>query len=221
MMTNWNTQSNKHHVPKNIIREANEMFDQIKRMGYVFRKDGKKGVHGKCIYYRCYANGLSRTPAEIAQLVGVDEKFLSLGDRILHSLNEAGVISIPMRINPIADYIDRYMELLEIDPKYRNFCIDLVKRAQDKHIHILHDSKHNTKCIGAIYMLVMRVKDLRNRITKEKIEQECSVSKTTFIRYYLTLHKYHKKIKKVFKHHGIPMPIEWKPKRSVRPKADD
>ena len=215
-MTNCNAQNEEYHIPKNIIQEANDMFDQIKQHGYVYRKDGKKGVLSACIYYRCYANGISKTPTEIARFSGIEEKFHSLGDRILHSLNEAGIISIPVRLNPIADYIHRYLEILNIDKKYSTFCIDLVARAKAKHIHILHDCKHNTKCIGAIYMLITRIKELRSRISKEKIEKECSVSKTTFIRYYLILHKYNKKIKKVFKHHKIPMPLEWKDKQIVK-----
>lgn len=209
-MNNWNSQSKKHHIPKNVILEANDMFAKIKEHGYVFRKDGKKGVLSACLYYACYNNGISKTPSEIAQFSGIEEKFHSLGDRILHDLNERDIIKIPIKINPIEDYVDRYIELLDIPKKYRQFIIELIYRAEKKHIHILHDSKNNTKCVGAIYMLVDRVPELRKKITKEKIDQECGISKTTFIRYYNVLCQYYKKLKKVFKRHQIPMKDEWR-----------
>jgi transcription initiation factor TFIIIB Brf1 subunit/transcription initiation factor TFIIB len=209
-MNNWNNTSKKQHIPKNVIQEANDMFAKIKEKGYVFRKDGKIGVLSACLYYACYNNGISKTPSEIAQFSGIEERFHSQGDRILHDLNERGIIDIPLKVNPIVDYIDRYMELLDISKRYKQFVIDIIARAEKKHIHIIHDSKSNTKAIGAIYMLVERIPELRKRITKDMIEKDCGISKTTFIRYYNILYKYYKKLKKIFKIHQIPMPIEWK-----------
>jgi hypothetical protein len=209
-MNSWNNNSKKHHMPKNIMLEVNDDFDKIKKHGYVFRKDGKKGVISALLYYRCYAHGISKTPSEIAQFSGIEEKFHSQGDRILHDLAERGIIQIPHKVNPIIDYIERYMELLEIDKKYKQFIIDLINRAEAKHIHILHDSKANTKAVGAIYVLVDRIPSLRSRVTKDIIEKECGISKTTFLRYYNIIHTYYKKIKKTFKKHNISMPSNWR-----------
>ena len=209
-MNNWNNNSEKYHIPKNVIQQANDMFDKIKKRKIVFRKDGKKGVLSACLYYACYDNNISKTPSEIAQFSNIEEKFHSHGDRILHSLNELGIIQIPAKINPTADYINRYMELLDIDKKYKQFIIDLIDRAEEKKIHILHDSKANTRAVGAIFMLIERLPELKSRITKEIIEKECGISKTTFIRYYKILCKYYKLVKKIFKRHAIPMPNDWR-----------
>jgi transcription initiation factor TFIIIB Brf1 subunit/transcription initiation factor TFIIB len=209
-MNSWNNNSKKHHMPKNIMLEVNDDFDKIKKHGYVFRKDGKKGVISALLYYKCYAHGISKTPSEIAQFSGIEEKFHSQGDRILHDLAERGIIQIPHKVNPIVDYIERYMELLEIDKCYKLFIIDLISRADAKHIHVLHDSKANTKAVGAIYILVDRIPKLRARITKDMIEKECGISKTTFLRYYNIIHTYYKKVKKAFKKHKIPMPSSWR-----------
>ena len=186
------------------------MFATIKEAGYVFRKDGKKGVISACLYYACYNNGISKTPSEIAQFSNIEEKFHSFGDRILHDLNELGVIEIPIKVAPITDYVTRYMTLLEIPMKYKKFVLELIARADKKHIHILHDSKNNTKCVGAIYMLIDRVPDLSKRITKEMIEKDCGISKTTFIRYYNVLCDHYKCLKKIFKRNGISMKSEWR-----------
>lgn len=221
-MNNWNVQSVKHHIPKSVIREANDIFATIKENGYVFRKDGKKGVLSACLYYACYNNNITKTPSEVASFSGIEEKFHSLGDRILCDLNERGVISIPVKINPINDYVERYMESLEI-PKiskdgknYHGFVIDIIYRAEKNLIHILHDSKNNTKCVGAIYMLIERVPHLRKKISKEYIDNTCGISKTTFIRYYNILCKFYRKFKKSFKRYGIPMKKEWRDVKIVK-----
>lgn len=209
-MKKLNINSKKYHIPKNVMQEANDMFAQIKQHGYVFRKDKKIGVLSACVYYACYNNGVAKTPSEVAQIFGIEEKFHSLGDRTLSDLNEKGIITIPTRVSPIVDYISRYTIALNIPEKYKQFLIDLIDTAEKYHIHLVHDSKNNTKCVGAIYMLIDRVPELKKCITKEKIQQECNISPTTVIRNFNILCVYHKKLKNVFKRHGISMRPEWR-----------
>lgn len=207
---NWNSQSTDKHLPKNVIEEACNMFAKIKAKGYVYRKDVKKGVLSACIYYACYNNGISKTPNEIASLVGIAEKFHSMGDRILRDLNERGVVELPDKIDPVVDYVLRYMEVLGIDKKYKDFVLDIIHVADREKLHVLSDSKNNTKCIGAIYLLIDRVPDLRKTIDKDKIDNDCEISKTTFIKYYNLICKFYRKFVPVFVRHSIPMKIEWK-----------
>jgi transcription initiation factor TFIIIB Brf1 subunit/transcription initiation factor TFIIB len=206
-----NNNSSGIYIHTNVLKSANEMFTTIRSKGHVYRKDVRLGVQSACIYYACYQHKISKTPKEIAAYMGIEEKFHSIGDRILHSLNEAGVIEIPSKIDPIDDYIERYLDELKISKIYKGFVLDLVRCAERKNIHIMQDSKNNTKCVGAIYMLVDRVPELRKKITKEMIENACGISKTTFQRYYDSLCKYHKHIRNVFKRHRIPMKRAWKP----------
>lgn len=208
-LKNWNIHSDI-HIPKNVITEANEMFAVIKDNGYVFRKDGKKGVLSACLYYACHNNGISKTPYEISKFYDIEEKFHSFGIRILQALNALDIIKIPEKINPIISYISRYMTALDIPIKYTQFVIDLIEKAEEKKIHIIHDNKNNSKVVGAIYMLIERVPELRDRISKEIIEKECKISKTTFLRYYKILCKYHNRLRNVFKRHHISMKKEWR-----------
>lgn len=207
---NWNSQSTDKHLPKNVIEEACNMFAKIKAKGYVYRKDVKKGVLSACIYYACYNNGISKTPNEIASLVGIAEKFHSMGDRILRDLNERGVIELPDKIDPVVDYVIRYMEVLGIDKKYKDFVLDIIYVADREKLHVLSDSKNNTKCIGAIYLLIDRVPELRKTIDKDKIDNDCEISKTTFIKYYNLICKFYRKFVPTFVKHGVPMKPEWK-----------
>ena len=206
----WNSQSHDNQLPKHIIEMANDMFAMIKDHGYVYRKDVKKGVQAACLYYTCHMNGISKTPSEIAAIAIIDEKFLSAGDRILRDLNERSVIHIPAKINVIANYVNRYFELLNINPKYKQFIFDIIEQADDDRLHVLFDSKDNTKCVGAIYLLIDRVKELRTTIDKDKLGNECRISKTTFIKYHNMINKYYKKFIHVFIKHNIPLKSSWR-----------
>lgn len=209
-MNNWNSQSLDNQLPKNVIEDANDMFATIRDHGYVYRKDVKKGMQGSCLYYMCHINGISRTPAEIAKIAGTAEKFLSAGDRQLRDLNERGIITLPAKIDATSSYVNRYFELLQIDEKYKPFVLDMIAQADEDRLHVLHDSKSNTKCIGTIYMLIDRVPDLRKTIDKEKIEKECDISKTTFVKYYTMLCHYYRRFAHIFIEHRIPLKSEWR-----------
>ena len=206
---NYNYQYEGKKIPKNAIKLAIELFSKIKENNYVFRGNGKKGVLGACLFYACVMNHITKTPREIASVMEIEERFLSQGDRIVQELNEKNIISIPTILRPLKDYLDQYFPALLIPEHYKQFIIDVIERAEKKHIHILNDSRTTTKCIGAIFLLINRVKDLKH-ITKDIIVKECSISKSTFIRYYNLLLINYKILKPVFKRHRIPMPISWK-----------
>ncbi len=197
-------------IPKNAIDAAIEIFSKIKDAGFVFRGNGKKGVMGACLYYACILKKITKTPREIAAIMKIEDRFLSSGDRVLQELNEAKVIEIPTVFNPLRHYIHQYFPSLKIPATYEEFVVDLIERAEYKNIHIRNDSRTTTKCVGAIYLLTMRVPEL-SHISKEDIVRECSkISKSTFVRYYNLLMSNKKKIKHVFKKHGIRMPSNWK-----------
>jgi transcription initiation factor TFIIIB Brf1 subunit/transcription initiation factor TFIIB len=206
---NYNYQYEGKKIPKNVIKLAIELFSTIKENNYVFRGNGKKGVMGACLFYSCVINNVTKTPREISSIMEIEERFLSQGDRIIHELNEKGIISIPTILRPLNDYLDQYFPALGIPNIYKQFVIDLINKAEKKNIHIQNDSRTTTKSIGAIYLLTMRITELKH-ITKDQIVKECNISKSTFIRYYNLLIANYKIIKPVFKKHKIPQPNSWK-----------
>lgn len=196
-------------IPKNIIQLAADMFNNIKSYGKVYRGDSKKGVMVSCLYYACRINKITKTPRYLCNLTKTPDKYLSQGERIVHDFIERRLINLPLLDDPKRDYISQYFELLKLPKQYEEFCFELILRAEKKKLHIIKDSRDTTKCAGVIYMLCRRIPELR-KITKEDIELNCDVSKTTFIRYYNLLWEYYKKIKKTYKIYKIPMPVEWR-----------
>lgn len=210
MVVKWDDTATRNNIPKVVIRAAVSMFIKINEAKRVYRNEGKKGVLSACLYYACYMNNTTKTPSEIAAFSGIMEKYHSRGDRELHSLCEQGIIEIPTNIDPILHYVKRYMYILSIDPMYMPFVLDIIERAERNFIHIRYNSRNNSKCVGAIWMLINRVEELREKITKEQVEKSCEISKTTFIRYYNdVLRRFPKLLRKSFVQHRIPMEYEW------------
>ncbi|MGL5936542.1 MAG: hypothetical protein ACRCZI_13090 [Cetobacterium sp.] len=196
--------------PMNIINGTADLFDQIKNKGYVFRGDGKLGVIAACLYYVSIEHNLTRTPKEISSIMGVEEKFISQGDKTLQELNELGIISIKTNHTPLNDYLNVYFPALNINDKYRGFIIDIISRAERKRLHVGNESRLTTKVVGAIYLLTQRVPELKS-IKKDVISNECNkISKTTFIKYYTLICNNFKIMKKCFRKHHIPMPNNWR-----------
>ncbi len=208
-LCNYNYQHEGKKIPKNAVKLAIEMFSTIKEHNYVFRGNGKKGVLGACLFYACVIKHITKTPREIASVMKIEERFLSHGDRIVQEMNEKGIINIPTILRPIKDYLDQYFPALKLPDKYKQFILDLIDRAEIKNIHVIHDSRTTTKCIGAIYTLSLSLKSLRH-ITKDVIVAECNISKSTFIRYHNLLMSHYKVLKPVFKKHKIPMQSSWR-----------
>jgi transcription initiation factor TFIIIB Brf1 subunit/transcription initiation factor TFIIB len=211
---NYNYQYEGNKLPKNVIKLAIELFSIIKEHGYVFRGCGKRGVLGSVLYYAANILHVTKTPREIANIMNIEDRFLSHGDRIVQELNELGIINIPNILRPLDDYVNQYFSALQIPIKYKGFVIDLINRAEDKNIHIRSDSRTTTKAIGAIYLLSCRSRNLKH-ITKEKIVKECMISKSTFVRYSNLLRADYKIIKCVFIKHNIPMENSWKLTKKV------
>lgn len=198
------------HPPANVINATADLFDQIKQKGYVYRGDLKLGVIGACLYYTSIMHNLTRTPKEIAQIMGIEDKFLSSGDRTLQELNELNIISIPTNYKPLDDYLKMYMPALGIDLKYKPFIVHIIARAERKHLHIGNESRMTSKVVGVIYLLTKRLPQYKH-IKKEMICAACNgISRSTFIRYYSLIIANFKVLKKSFRKFHIPMDNLWR-----------
>lgn len=206
-LSNINAETETKRIPKTVIDLVMADFQKIKAERIVYRGNGKKGVMAALIYYRCMSVGVARTPRDLCTFLEIPQKKFSEGDRKVQKHIDKGILDFPICPNSYTMYVNQYMILLGIDLKYVQFVLDLIKRAEDKKIHIMNESKTTTKCVGAIYMLITR---LKLKISKDTISKECNISGSTFIKYFKMLNEKYWLIKKPFKKHGIRMPRSWK-----------
>lgn len=196
------------NIPVDVAQDALNIFLSIKKHKIVFRGNTKLGIMAACLSYACIKHNISKNPREIADIFGIEDRFLSLGDRKLQEFAAKKYIELPDKLRPLPDYVDQLFAALEIPEKYKTFVIDLVNKAERKRLHTQIDSRALTRCAGSIYVLVSRVKELKY-ITATDIARESHVSKTTFIKYFDLIYANHVILKSIFKIHQIPMPRAW------------
>jgi hypothetical protein len=194
----------------NIVNQGVAEHNEKKRL--VFRSNGKWGLIAACLGCAFNEAGLTRTPREICEILCIEDKYLSAGEKKLHEFIEYGIIDISTNnTNILDDFINRYFPLLNIPDKYKQFITDIISQAERKGLHICNTNRTSTKCIGAIFLLCTRIPEL-NYVTREYLARECKLSKPAFVRYYTVLLYNWPLLKNVFKKHQIPMPKEWRQK---------
>ena len=180
-------------------------FEKIRRRK-TFRGPVQVGIKAVLAYYICPLENLARKPSEMAKLHNIKEKDLSKADSIVREFIEEGVIDLQVNLNRYDGFIERYMALLDIDAKWKDIIVDIIERAEKKHLYVKKNPKLSTKCMGAIYLIINSVPTLKSRISKDEISTKCNISKTTFISQYHLLLNNNKKLKKVFKKYNLRFP---------------
>ncbi len=200
-------------LPKNILVKAAELFTSIQDAGNIVRADFKFGVWGAFIYFECVRAKITKKPKEIADFVGVTPKYLSKGQRAVRRWHEDGLIKIPIRSDPIPDFIGQYFEILDIDIKYKQFILDIIDRIEKKRINIYSSSNPSTQVVAIIWVLIDAFK---LNITHATIVEKCDISKSTYISYFKLIISNEKKMRKTFVSNNIPLPQSWKQLRKKK-----
>lgn len=194
-------------IPPCINEIVVKEFEKIRKRK-TFRGPVQIGIKAVLAYYICPTENIIRKPSEMAKLHGILERDLSRADSIVREFIEEGVIDIPVNQNNHITFVERYTRLLKIDDRWKSFILDILERAEKKHLYANKSPKLSTKCVGTIYLVINSIPSLKKRISKDDIVSKCNISKTTFINQYQLLLANKKKLKKVFKKYGIEFPEE-------------
>ena len=211
-LSRFNSQSTDGKLPLIIMREAADLYSQLQRHKIVCRGDGRKGTLGGCIYFVCREHNIAKKPKEITTFLGIDESYLSKGDKLLRKLHAKGKIDILIYYDPEEAYLSQYFQLLGIDVTYKPFVTALNKRSSQVDMAGVNNSRTSTKCAGSIYMLKMQ---LSLPFGKSDIVKYCKISKSTYMRYYDFLVKNRRLLAPLFREYGIPRLRGAKKKASV------
>ena len=194
-------------LPNDVLMRAAELFTNVQDDNNIMRADFRFGVWGAFINFECIRAKITKKPKEIAAFVGVSEKYLSKGDREVRKWHEEGLVDVPIRSNPLPDFINQYFILLDIDAIYKKFVFDMVQRIKIKRVKVKSSSNPSTCVVAIIWILV---EQLKLPISHGDISSTCKISKSTYISYYKLILANESKVRKVFKRHNIPIPSTWK-----------
>lgn len=196
-------------IPKKIVDEVWDCYEQIAEAGYSYRTENKRGIWAVLIFYISINNDLPRTESEIIKILKITNATFNKSEKKIIGLATENVIQLTTEIDRCDNYIRRHMIILGIDTRFKEFVYDLIRFARIYHLTLKNESKLLSKCIGGIYMLCMRVPKYKH-IDKNQISDKCNISTTTFSKFSTIIFNHPEYFKPVFIKHGVPMPKDWR-----------
>lgn len=164
-----------------LLKAANLYYESIQK--YTTKRGNiKKGIMVIFIYYECLKEGILRKISEICQITKVDMKYVNKGMKQLNIYMSIGLLNLPIHIDIIPFYIDRYFKLLNIHDYYKKFVSELVYFSLDN--NICRASRKFSRVIGAIYVLI---KLTEAPFSKDFLTQKCDISRGTIVKFCQTI----------------------------------
>lgn len=168
---------------------------------FVRRGNMKDEIIASLLYYECIRAGITRKKKDIAAFMNLPTSGFSRGEDVLRSLNAEGRIDIPVDIEPADDFVDRYLEALNIeDAPSREFVRELVAISEEKKIGM--NLQISSKIVGAIWVLIQN-KGLD--ISSGALEKAADdMKKNTFLKFHKLVHENMSIFGAVFDKFSIP-----------------
>lgn len=193
-------------IPRDVlIRAANDYIEiqQSTTAGKKFVRRGsiREEVLSGLVYYECKRAAIYRKKKDVAEFMQLRNAGFSRGEDILRKLHVGGHISLPVNDDHTEDLLERYIEAMGIDVKYRAFIYDIVTLTEEMKIGM--SSQISTKIIGTIWLLSEHV---GLGFTLQEIEQRGdNIKKNTFLKFYKVLKAFLPLLIDTLHAHSIPL----------------
>lgn len=194
-----------------LLRMAADMYNHIQKTAsgdegkFVRRGDIKDELIAACLYYVCIQEGASRRKGDVAEMMRLPARGFSRGEDILRELHNDGIIEIPADKDPYKDFLERYLESLNLDKsaeydRYRQFVLDLVEESE--RLKIGMNSQIGSKIVGALSILIQQ---LKLNITDKDLEKAADkTKKNTYDKFRKAVFDNLRVFSSVFDKHNIP-----------------
>lgn len=128
-----NSYNNKSHIkfPSRVINYAAEVaFRVLSQESH--RHNPRKGILSAAIRLACIEkdSDISRTDEELVRFTNTDERFLAVGIRAIEQVLNISFTELLIKSSEKNNYVDRYIELLNVDSKYKNNVLTLIELAE-------------------------------------------------------------------------------------------
>lgn len=175
---------------------------QLQQKKFVKRGNIKDEVLAAFVYYECIRAGATRKKKDVAAMMKLNTGGFSTGETILRALHNAGKIDIPINDEPVDDYLDRYMETLNInDDSYRGFVLDIVGHSEALCIGM--NSQISSKIVGAIWIVIT---NCGLGISAAALEHAADgIKKSTFIKFRKAVESNFAEFRQFYHKYNIPV----------------
>jgi hypothetical protein len=186
--------------PMNVLRAAAEKYNTIQKIitestfdtdgneigkkKFVRRGNIKDEVLAGLIYFEGIRENLVRKKKDISEFMKLPNAGFSRGEDILRNIEAEGKIDLPVDEEPMAGFIDRYLESLDLpEDLYKDFIIEIVEESEKRKLAM--SSQISSKIVGVIWFIIVKCK---LPITTQELEVATDNTKTnTFIKFYKIL----------------------------------
>lgn len=188
LLKQYNFTSNNLTLPSTILDDACKMFITIKNAEdkkFVRRGNTRKGILGACIYAECVRAEITKTKAQIAELMRVDESHITNGWNELLQYHNDGTIELPKNVEPYEAFFNTYFEIFSEIPAnpYKQFAVDLLKKMHKHGVTEVQQCNNTTKCIGIMYFISKTF--YPDYMTHDLIQKRCGkISRATYLSIY-------------------------------------
>jgi len=169
---------------------------------FVRRGNIKGEILAALVYYECIRAGATRKKKDIALMMRLPSGGFSSGETILRMLYHQGKIDIPIDSHPVEDYLDRYLEALNIEnTTYREFILEIVNHSIS--IHLGLNSQISSKIVGVLWIVISHC---GLNISAAALEQAADgIKKSTFTRFSKIIESNSTMFIHIYQKHGVPL----------------
>jgi transcription initiation factor TFIIIB Brf1 subunit/transcription initiation factor TFIIB len=167
-------------LSQNITEYAHQLYAEVDKYQHHVDEKGSRGANRdglliSCLYHSCLEHGVTRSPAELASLFGINESDLTMGNNLFFELMKSSkYINLRKFISTYIDFIDRFCNRLNLSPKVSQHVKDLADTVNK--LKIL--SKNTPESMVCACILYIATK-YRLNLPKSQIHQACGISVPT------------------------------------------
>lgn len=187
----------KYKIRMPIIKRAQLLYDKIKKFKYssgkrkgksmIMRCVNRQSIIAACVYYACKLENEPRSPKEIADIWGIDIKFINRGYRKILDFINIDTLDKDFKSSKSSDFVQRYSAKLDIEKKYIDIIMNISNNIHKLDIVSTHEP--NSIAAGCI-LLIAKMYQLTD-INKKKISKIFQISDVTISKTYRRIFNYH------------------------------
>lgn len=207
LLLNAQEQYTRDRFGKDVLIAAANQLNALKKIiidgkKNIFRSTMRGEILGALIYFegiRAHNVRFRSSICNFINFIGFNISGFARGEDKLRELNAMGLINIPAFDESINNYVERYLENLQLSNDYAQFVVDIVELSEKQKISM--SRKIPSKVVGVIYLLVICY-DLNIKI--EELEKSTdNTKKSTFVKFYNDIYENLHAFEEVFKRHNI------------------
>ena len=185
--------------PHNVLQSVAENYCIVQRIN-VKRSETKKYILAALVFHTCIQNGFMRSKEDVAKLLQLRKRCISLGTNYLRSVNEDQGLEIEINCNRLTPHLISTFAYLEIDddPLIFKAIINIIGVAEKNHIGF--KSTLRSKVVATTFEILKRKKV---NIGIDIVASNCKIRKCTIKNFLEDLSKFHSYFKPIYRKYGI------------------